>query len=142
VRLFGRIAVFVGLFWFLLLAAVIVLWKVANGPVQKLSYAEFTEQVDKHRVSSATFFTSQSPSEIAGQLRSPPGLYKVTVAKEAIPDVMERLRNQIFEVQVSLGAPVSWPRFLLDVSPVFVIIGLWVYVVMRKRSKASPGLPG
>ncbi len=80
-KLIRRIVVFMGLFSFLLLTLVIVLWKVANGPVQKLSYTEFTEQVDKHRVSSATFFTSQSPSEIAGQLRNPPGLYKVTVAK-------------------------------------------------------------
>jgi ATP-dependent Zn protease len=142
VRLIRRIAVFMGLFWFLLLAVVIVFWKVANGPVQKLSYPEFTEQVDKHRVSSATFFTSQSPPVIAGQLRNPPSLYRVTVTTEAIPDVMERLRKQSVEVQVSLGASVSWPRFLLNVSPVLVIIGLWVYVVMRKRNRANPGVPG
>lgn len=141
-RLIRRIALFMALFWFLLLAVVIVLWKVANGPVQQLSYQEFSEQVNKHRVSSATFFTSRSAPEIAGQLHDPPSLYRVAVAKEAVPDLMERLRNQNVEVRVSLAAPVSWPRFLLNVSPVIAIAGLWVYLMIRKRKRTTPGLPG
>jgi ATP-dependent Zn protease len=137
-RLIRRIVLFITLFWFVLLAAVIVLWKVANGPVQQLSYPEFTEQVDKHRVSSATFFTSQNPPEIAGQLRDPRGLYRVAVAREVIPDLRERLRKENVDVQVSLTAPVTWPRFLLNVSPVIAIAGLSVYMLIRKRKSIRP----
>jgi hypothetical protein len=58
------------LFWFVLLILVVVLWKLARGPVHQLVYSDLVEQLDKHNVASATYYSLRIPRNLRGTFAS------------------------------------------------------------------------
>lgn len=95
------------LFWVLMLAIAAVLWQMASRdarnrmPVNSMSYSDFMGNVDRNNVATAKLYLSQSTAEMQGTLRQPPQAFVVTVPKEVIPDLTERLRKQGVSIEVA-----------------------------------------
>ncbi|MGD0956055.1 MAG: ATP-dependent metallopeptidase FtsH/Yme1/Tma family protein [Candidatus Acidiferrales bacterium] len=134
------------LFWVLMIALAGVLWQMAKTsdsgkPGQTISYSDFMQQVGKNNVASARLYASQNTAEIEGELRQPPDKFKVTIPKEVIPDLTERLRKQGVTIYVSNSSGSSRLNVVLDVAP-FVILGLWLFMAWQRRTKRDQSVPG
>jgi ATP-dependent Zn protease len=90
-------------------------------------------QVDKHNVGSAKLLVSQSTAQIQGQLCTPPENFSVTIPKEVIPDLTERLRKQGATVEVAEIKDTNLVNTLINFSPILLIVGVWIFM-MRQRS--------
>ena len=140
------------LFWVMMIALAFVLWQTAsvpNGPksASAISYSDFMNQVDKNNVGSAKLIVSQSTAEIRGQLREPVRDFSVTIPKEVIPDLTERLRKQGVVVEVTENKRGGPQNVFVGLVPFLVIVVFWIFRMrtMRtgQRPPASPpaGLP-
>jgi ATP-dependent Zn protease len=133
------------LFWVLMILLATVFWYVkderSSQTVQVISYSDFMQQVDLKHVSSAKFYTSESTADVQGLFRQPPQAYKVTIPKEVISPLIERLRNQGVPIEVGTEANVSWPRFIVNISPFLLLLGVWILMLRRKRNKPASSAP-
>jgi|HubBroStandDraft_1064217.scaffolds.fasta_scaffold50688_2 cell division protease FtsH len=126
------------LFWVMMIALAVVLWQMSSKPTSQkpssaISYSDFMIQVDKHNVGSAKLLVSQSTAQIQGQLRTPPENFSVTIPKEVIPDLTERLRKQGATVEVAEIKDTNLINTLINFSPILLIVGVWIFM-MRQRS--------
>jgi len=141
------------IFWLMMIALAFVLWKMANdsGPAKPapsaMSYSDFMANVDRDNIKSAKLLESPATAEIQGQLRDPAHDFTVTIPKEVIPDLTEKLRKQgaVLEVAaVTPTKPVRWPDMLVNLSPVLLIVGVWIYMMrlrMNKQKAPQSGNP-
>jgi cell division protease FtsH len=124
--------------WVLMVAMVVVLWQIATKKgrfAASTTYSDFLSQVDKNNVASAKLYTSQSTAEVYGTLRQPARDFKVTIPRETIPDLTERLRKQGVTIEVS-GSPQSdWRSLALTVVPFVLFYCLWIFTIMQRRAK-------
>jgi ATP-dependent Zn protease len=128
------------LFWALMCLLAVVLWQMASkdksgAPANSfslISYSDFMAQVDKNNVSSVRLLESPATSEAEGQLREPPDQFRTTISKETIPVLTERLRKQGVRVEVSENNSVTWPRLLVNISPLLGILALWIFMARRR----------
>jgi hypothetical protein len=93
------------LFWLMMVALAAVLWKMANKSSEPavghpMSYSDFMNCVDQNDIAKVKLIESQSTAEIQGQLRRPPRNFTLTIPKETIPDLTERLQKQGTAVNV------------------------------------------
>ncbi len=85
------------LFWVLMIALATVLWQMdskegpGHGPARAISYSDFMSRVDQNNVAGVRLVLSPSTAELRGTLRKPAQNFKVTIPKEVIPDLTERL---------------------------------------------------
>lgn len=143
------------LFWVLMVALAVVLWQMASkdksgappGSSSTMSYSEFTVQVDKNNVSSVRILESSSTAEVEGQFREPPQNFRVTVPKEAIPDLTERLQKQGASIDVSTAKDANWRTTATNLAPIIIIVALWIFSMSRRRggpmrnTPSSPATP-
>ena len=133
------------LFWVLMILLATVFWYVkderSNQTVQVVSYSDFLQQVDQKNIASAKFDTSKSTTDVQGLFRQPPQAYKVTIPKEATSPLIERLRNQGVPIEVGTEASVSWPRFIVNISPFLLLLGVWILMLRRKGTKPASSAP-
>ena len=135
------------LFWSMMIVLAVVLWQMASKSPhqtsgQTMSYSDFMDQVDKNNVATARLYVSPSTAEIQGELRQPAQSYKVTSPKEVIPELTERLRKQGARVDVSGISPGNWQSLLINVSPLIVLIGIWIFMLKRVQGRAAQTPPG
>jgi len=129
------------LFWVLMIVLAVVLWRMASQnnagrgtpPAPAMSYSEFMNHVDRNNVASAHLYESQSTAVIEGQLREPPDKFRVTVPKESVAELTERLRKQGVTIDVSEVRDSARRNLLLDLGPFIVIIFTWIALLMRRR---------
>ena len=133
------------LFWILMILLATVFWHVTqkknSHTVQMVGYSDFMQQVDLKNVSSAKFHTSESTADVQGLFRQPHQAYKVTIPKEVISPLIERLRNQGVPIEVGTGANLNWSRFIVNISPFLVLLGSWILMLRRKRIKPAESAP-
>jgi len=137
------------LFWVMMIALAVVLWQMASRPSNgksspQMSYSEFMSQGDNNNVSTAELFDQKDTSEIDGQLRQPSEKFRVTIPKEVIPDLTERLRKQGVVIRVSSSSRPSWEELTLNLAPFIVIVGIWAMMMRQmkaKREQATMGGP-
>jgi cell division protease FtsH len=126
------------LFWLLMVFLAGVLWKTAStsprsNSAATIKYSDFMNCVDDGQVTAATLIVSQNTAEIQGQLRDPSRKFAVTIPKEVIPDLTERLRKQGVSIEVSQNAAPNWQRTALSIAPLIILVGFW-FAIMRRRS--------
>ncbi len=131
----------------MMVALAVVLWLMASRPDgQKpgsaMSYSDFMNQVDKNNVSTAKLFDVRETAEIEGQLCQPPEQFKVTVPKEVIPELTERLRKQGVTIVVTGSSEATWESELMNFLPVILIVGTWIYMVRRRQNRRNPPSQG
>ena len=138
------------LFWVMMIALAMVLWKMAtkspeSKSSQAMSYSDFMSCVDANNIASVTLIESQSTAEIHGQLRQHIQAFTVTIPKEAILDLTERLRKQGVIVEVTENkepAPANWSTLLVNFSPIILIVGIWIYMMRRMQNRRNPPQQG
>jgi cell division protease FtsH len=133
------------LFWVLMIALAVVLWQMASAKksepaAPEMSYSDFMTQVDQNNVNSAHLSESPSTAEIQGQLRQPPEAFRVTIPKETIPQLTEKLRKQGAVVEVSEMHAYNWKDRVLNWGIVVGLIGLWIFSMSRlgRNRQAAP----
>lgn len=134
------------LFWVMMIALAMVLWQMASRPTNQkpssaMSYSDFMNQVDKHNVGSAKLLVSQSTARIQGQLCTPLENFIVTIPKEVIPDLTDRLRKQGATVEVAEVGDSNWIHLLINLSPILLIVGIWIFMMRRMRNRRVPPSP-
>ncbi len=137
------------LFWVLMVALAVVLWQMASkdkpgAPASSsstISYSDFMAQVDKSNVRSVKIVESPSTAEVEGELREPPQSFRVTVPKEAIPDLTERLQKQGASIDVSSGKDANWRTTAVNLLPIIVIVALWIFSMSRRSGRSMRNAP-
>jgi cell division protease FtsH len=112
-----------------------------GGTWQTISYSDFMQQVDLKNVGSVKLYTSQSTAEIQGEFRKPLQGFKVTIPKEVIPLLTERLRNQGASVEVAEAASTNWASFVINMAPFILLLSVWVFMLRRTQAKREPPAP-
>jgi ATP-dependent Zn protease len=142
------------LFWVLMIALAAVLWQMANnsgpdkGHAQQMSYSDFMGNVDRGNIKSAELVESSATAEIHGELRDSAKDFTVTIPKEVIPDLTEKLRKQGATVDVREGegtrpADKNTKVFTFFV-PIIFLIAIWIYmmrVINKRRVQSQQGGP-
>jgi len=133
------------LFWLLMLALAVVLWKMAqqgqgrpSSPSSSMSYSDFMAQVEKNNVASIRLVESPSTAEVEGQLRQPPDKFQTTIPKETIAALTEQLRKEGVPIEVSEQKKRTPEDLAIDISIFIALLGLWFYQVMRRRAGSRP----
>ena len=134
------------LFWVLMLALAVVLWKMADNdkgsgrsePSSSMSYSDFMAQVDKNNISNVRIVGSPSTAEVRGQLRQPSASFRVTIPKESIPELTQRLQKQGASIEVSTVQDSNWRTTAVPIVPIILIIAFWFFVGRRSRSMRNP----
>ena len=136
------------LFWVLMLALAVVLWKMAqNGqgqtsaPGSSMSYSDFIAQVEKNNIASIRLIESPATAAAEGQLRQPPDKFQTTIPKETIAALTEQLRKEGVSIEVSEQKKRTSENLTVDISIFIALLGLWFYQVMRRRVGSRPNPP-
>jgi len=135
------------LFWFMMIALAIVLWQMSSKstdtkPRSAMNYSDFMTQVDKSNIGSAKLLVSQSTARIQGQLRTPEQNFVVTIPKEVIPDLTDRLRKQGATVEVTEVNDSNFINLLINFSPILLIVGIWIFMMRQMRARQQQPPPG
>jgi ATP-dependent Zn protease len=134
------------LFWVLMLALAVVLWQMSaknrtagtSGSASAMSYSDFMAQVDKNNVSSVQILESPSTAEVRGQLRQPVASFRVTIPKESIPELTERLQKQGASIEVSTVNDNSWRASFVNLLPFVIILVLWIFMFVMRSGRNRP----
>ena len=87
------------LFWLMMIALAVVLWKMAStgGPTaqeDEPSYTNFLAKVESGNVKDVSIYLSPNSAELQGEYRDGSKFRGVTVANTAIPDVTKALQDK------------------------------------------------
>jgi ATP-dependent Zn protease len=145
------------LFWLLMVVLATVLWRMAESDERgragtgdsstSMSYSDFVSQVDKNNISSVRILESPSTAEVRGQLRQPNASFRVTIPKESIPELTQRLQKQGVSIEVSTARDSSWRSTAINLLPIIIIVALWILSMSRRSGRsmrkppASPATP-
>jgi ATP-dependent Zn protease len=100
----------------------VVLWRMVSASGQSArqeepSYTEFMAQVDRGNVKEVTLYLSPNSYDIAGEWREPARKFRVTLFKEAAPDLAKELREKGVLINVKEVTRADWINFLLTAAP-------------------------
>lgn len=134
------------LFWLLMIILAVVLWRMASskksgGTVESITYSDFMQQVDLKNVASVKLIASQSTAEIQGEFRQPAQKFKVTIPKEVISNLTERLRNEGVSIEVGEIKNATWAELLTNLAPFILLLAFWVFMIRQMRAKRNPPPP-
>ncbi|MBI3662881.1 MAG: ATP-dependent metallopeptidase FtsH/Yme1/Tma family protein [Acidobacteria bacterium] len=129
---------------FILLLAVL-LWKMAStsGPAmreQEPSYSEFMAQVEQARVRDVTVTLSPISAEVAGELKESSGKFRLTIAKESVPDLTKLLREKGVTINIKQETRNDWLTFLLNALPFFLLVAFWIFMMRQMQAGGNKAL--
>lgn len=135
-----------GAFWIAMVALAVVLWSMNRGSNQTpgspaMPYSDFMAQVDRNNVKSARLVESPSTADVRGELREPTQTFAVTVPKEIIPDLSERLRRQGVSLEVEEAKRTTWATPLIKLAPFLVILAIWIFRMKAMQARRSSPPP-
>ena len=130
------------LFWFLVMLLVIVLWRMAsisnrNGPNHTISYSDFLQDLDKNNIATAELRMAQNTADVSGKLREPAQEYLTTVPKDDASNLVNRLRNQGANVEVSESTQPGLASWLINLLPLLLLVALWIFMSKRIGAKQA-----
>jgi 2-C-methyl-D-erythritol 2,4-cyclodiphosphate synthase len=134
------------LFWISIVFLGVMLWKLvsANGNAARgdgLSYSDFMARVDAGEVSDVTLYLFANSYELQGIYRSPAnGGFHLTVPKEAVPALLERLREQNISVRVKEVRSGDWTLILINAAPLILLLGFCIFLMQQMRGNAKRAL--
>ena len=138
------------MFWTLMIFLAIVLWQMSSrsgaskSAALSLSYSDFMAQVEAKNLQTARFVLSQNTAEVTGNLKQPAGRYETNVPRDSAASLMNTLRAEGTQVEVAEAA--SMVSYVVDVLPVLLLIGFWIYMsrsrMKRDRTGPNQSSPG
>jgi ATP-dependent Zn protease len=115
----------------------VVLWQMSSNyrHSQPLSYSSFVSEVDAGNVETANVGVAQTTADISGKLKQPAGIYRSTVPRDSLATVLDKLRQEGVDVQVSQEKTGAF-NFIIGIAPIILLVGLWIFI-MRMRMKQN-----
>jgi cell division protease FtsH len=124
-------------FYLVLIGVAALLWAVIqNKPSPpNATYSQFLEQVQAGRVNKAII-----EAEHTGANPVTYSLKDGSQARSVLPwdyrDALEAMRQKMVNIEIQDAAS-QWVRVLLNASPFLVLLGFWVYMMNRMKSKPA-----
>src|SRR6266566_826435 len=123
----------------------VVLWRMVSASGQTArqeepSYSEFMSQVDRGNVKEVTLYLSPNSYEIEGEWREPAKKFRVTLFKEAAPDLTKELRDKGVLINVKEVTRADWINFLLTAAPLFLLVGFWIVMMRQMQAGGNKAL--
>jgi cell division protease FtsH len=123
----------------------VVLWRMVSQSGQSArqeepSYSEFMSQVDRGNVKEVTIYLSPNSYEIEGEWREPVKKFRVTLFKEAAPDLTKELRDKGVLINVKEVTRADWINFLLTAAPLFLLVGFWIVMMRQMQAGGNKAL--
>jgi ATP-dependent Zn protease len=125
------------IFFAVLIGVAALLWAVVQNEPNpaKATYSQFLEQVQAGKVSKATI--------VSGHTGANPVTYSLTdgsQARSVLPwdyrDALEAMRQKMVNVEIR-DASTQWVRVLANASPFLLLLGFWVFMMNRMKSKPA-----
>jgi cell division protease FtsH len=124
----------------------LVLWRVftpsnSGNRETELSYNEFMNQADRGNVKDAIMYVSPNTYEIKGDYREPSNQkFKVTIFKEAAPDIVKELRDKGVLITVQEVRSNDWLNILIQLLPFVVLFALWIFMIRQMQAGGNKAL--
>ena len=133
------------LFWLLMIALAVVLWRMAStgGPTtheDQPSYTNFLAKVESGNVKDVVIYLSPNSAEVRGEYRDNTKFSGVTIANAAIPDVTKALQDKgvLYNYrEVSNG---NWLNIALNALPFLILIGVWIFMMRQMQAGGNKAL--
>ncbi len=135
-------------FWMIIILLGVFLWKMVSntgqvGKEQEPGYGEFMAQLDANNVKEVTLYLSPNSYEAQGEYRvAVQGFqkFKVTIFKEASPDLVKELRDKSVRLNVKEVTRGDWLTFLLNAAPLFLLVGFWIFMMRQMQAGGNKAL--
>ena len=134
------------LFWMFIILLGVVLWKMVSNTSQQAkeqeaTYSELMTQVEKGNVNDVTLYLSPNSYDVSYELRDPKNSkYRVTIFKEAAPDLSKELRDKGVRITVKEVSRGDWVSFLLNAAPLFLLVGFWIFMMRQMQAGGNKAL--
>jgi len=133
------------LFWLVMLVLAVVLWKITQGTANstrevELSLTDFYRNTESGNVGEVTFYLTPISAEAQGELHQPSTKFHVTMPKESIPDISKMLRDKGVQIKVKEVSRGDWMNLALNLLPLLVIIGLWLFMFRQVQAGGNKAL--
>src|SRR5271155_4907989 len=115
-----------------MLVLAVVLWKITQGTANsarevELSLTDFYRNAESGNVGEVTFYLTPISAEAQGELHQPNTKFHVTMPKESIPDASKMLRDKGVQIHVKEVSRGDWVNLAVNMLPILVIVGLWLF---------------
>ena len=124
------------LFWLSIVLLGVVLWKMVSTSGQaaredELSYSELMAKVDAGQIKEVTLYLSPNSYELQGEYAQGGRKFRMTIFKEAAPDLSKTLRDKGVPIKVKEVRSSDWIFILVNAAPLLLLVGL-VFFLMRQ----------
>ena len=136
------------LFWLMIVCLGVMLWQLVSKSGQSAreeapSYSEFMTQVDTGNVREVTLYLSPNSYEVQGEYNRAVGEYKkfrVTVFKEAAPDLAKNLRDKAVKITVREVRSSDWILMVINVLPLVLLVGFCLFLMRQMQAGGNKAL--
>ena len=133
------------LFWLVMLVLAVVLWKITQGTANstrevELSLTDFYRNAESGNIGEVTFYLTPISAEAQGEMHQPSTKFHVTMPKESIPDISKMLRDKGVQIKVKEVSRGDWMNLALNLLPLLVIIGLWLFMFRQVQAGGNKAL--
>jgi cell division protease FtsH len=133
------------LFWMAIILVCVFLWQMVSrgGPAgreEDIQYSVFMAQVESGNVKEVTLNISQNAYDIQGVYRNQDRKFRVTIFKEAAPELMKELRDKGVLINVKEVSRNDWIAFLLNATPLLLLVGFWIFMMRQMQAGGNKAL--
>ncbi|HTA51958.1 MAG TPA: ATP-dependent zinc metalloprotease FtsH [Candidatus Acidoferrum sp.] len=133
------------LFWVMMIALAVFLWKMASNGSQTTKedepqYSNFVAKVDSGNVKDVSILLSPNSAELQGEYRDGSKFRGVTVANTAITDVTKALQDKGVPFNYREVKEANWVSLLINFSPILLIVGIWIFMMRQMQAGGNKAL--
>jgi cell division protease FtsH len=133
------------LFWVMMIALAVFLWKMASNGSQTTKedepqYSNFVAKVDNGNVKDVSILLSPNSAELQGEYRDGSKFRGVTVANTAITDVTKALQDKGVPFNYREVKEANWVSLLINFSPILLIVGIWIFMMRQMQAGGNKAL--
>src|SRR5258706_12452086 len=133
------------MFWLFIVMLGVLLWTLVSKSGQSTrekepSYSEFMAEVDRGNIKEVELYLSPTSYEIQGEKREPAEKFRVTIFKEAAPDVVKTLRDKNVLINVKEVIRADWVSVLFSAAPVLLLVSFWILMIRQMQAGANKSL--
>jgi len=133
------------MFWLFIVMLGVLLWTLVSKSGQSTrekepSYSEFMAEVDRGNIKEVELYLSPTSYEIEGEKREPAEKFRVTIFKEAAPDLVKTLRDKNVLINVKEVNRADWVSVLFSAAPVLLLVAFWIFMMRQMQAGGNKAL--
>ena len=133
------------LFWLLMVALAVVLWRMAStgGPTtheDEPQYTNFLSKVTDGSVKDAVIYLSPNSAELRGDYRDGTKFGGITVANTAIPDVAKTFQDHNVLYNYKEVKNPDWLSWMINLLPLLLLVGFWIFMMRQMQAGGNKAL--